>query len=73
MPPITPPELSAGPTWASPPGFQASSMLPQGQRATQEARDPRTHCGPRWVPVVRARRASSPGRFSLWLWGTGWS
>lgn len=48
--PIIPPELSACPAWASPSGFQASSMLPQGQRAPLEALRRRTHPCARRVP-----------------------
>lgn len=48
--PIIPPELSAGPTWASPSRFQASFTLLQGQRAPLEALSPRTHPCPRRGP-----------------------
>ena len=47
--PIIPPELSACPTWASPSGFQASSMLLPGQRAPREALHPGTSPHPRRV------------------------
>ena len=69
--PIIPPELSAGPTWASPPGFQASSTLPQGQRAPWEARGPGTHRGPRRVPVVRATQGLSSRQIQPLVVGNG--
>lgn len=69
--PIIPPELSAGSTWASPPGFQASSTLPQGQRAPWEARGPGTHRSPRRVLVVRATQELSSRQIQPLVVGNG--